>query len=43
MLKGSKNGKKLGQVALTGAELVAFYNLKEVFKSASLLYYFNPK
>ena len=43
MLKGSKNRKKPGQVALTGAELVAFRNLKEAFKSVSLLYHFNPK
>ena len=41
MLKGSKNGKKPGQVILTGAELVAFRNLKNAFQSASLLYYFD--
>ncbi|OQE16552.1 hypothetical protein PENFLA_c027G03970 [Penicillium flavigenum] len=43
MMKGSKNGKKPGQVKLNDTESAAFRRLKQAFQSASLLYHFDPE
>jgi hypothetical protein len=43
MMKGSKNGKKPGQVTLNKTESAAFRNLKGAFQSASLLRHFDPE
>jgi hypothetical protein len=42
LLKGSKNGRKLGQVNLTLVERLAFRRLIAAFQSAPLLRYFDP-